>query len=104
MAAKEEKLKQLLFDAVRSMLALEAHNFEDVVVNECKRVGTEIGNLMSSQIVGNRNNGPTNAVSSTIRLLNEAIFWLNYSDTKCDDTLRAVLALRDFMVSPGISE
>lgn len=104
MAVKDEKLRQLMFEAVRSMLTLEPAAYEDVVVNECTRVGTEIGNLMSSQLVGSRNNGPTNAVSSTIRLLNEAIFWLNYSNVPCEKTLKSVTALRDFMVSPGISE
>ena len=101
--AKSAKILELTQDAVSRLLLINEDTSGPVVVSQCRRVAIEIGNALAPQLYGSRVHGVGNAVSFVIRHCAEALFWLDMAEQKSQETIDAVIALREFLSSPQLS-
>ncbi len=99
---KDERLKALVQRTVRELLAIDEIAHGEVIHGQCKRIATDIGNMLAPQLYDSRIHGVNNAVSAVIRSCSEALFWLDLSGVKPESCMKAVSELREMLASPQL--
>lgn len=97
---KEARLRNAARKAVSELLSVSEATYGKVITEQCHRVAVEIGNMLAPQMYGNRVHGVGNAVSVCVRHCSEALFWLDMTQDKPEDVIKAVEDLLQCLSSP----
>ena len=93
--------REAVMKAVRALLEVD-ERCGKVVIDECARIATTIGNLMAPALQGSRLHGQQNAVSQVIRLCSEADFWLELYPEYTSECIASVNALKTLLETPTL--
>lgn len=93
---------ELTHEVVRGLLSLNAKDYGEASITQCKNIAANIGTMLAPQLYGARIHGVGNAISIVIRSCAEALFWLHFSDKPDEKVIADVEKLMALLSSPSL--